>query len=393
MTTLQTLHNPLLDPIAGDNPGGIDVSFSAPFDAIRDARRQDDASLAQGDWETERKSAQWPQVKTLCEDILAGQSKDMQVAAWYTEAMARQDGFAGLTAGLQVLDSVLHDFWEFCYPAYDPDDLDERAGKIEWLNNQLPLVIREIPVTSAAAGGYSWLKWEESRAVDNLGLKDPDARERAIASGKLAGDGFDKAVQASGRAYYETLHTQIQSAILIAATLEQHVDQHFGGDAPSLKDMRQAIAACNELVGRLLVRLGGNDKSISVPSAGMANSDANQPASHTVSNAVNNNSQTGSDERIAAPHGDSDPAIPQVYAAVAQPVGAITNRNDAITALRNVAKYFRHNEPHSPVALLAERAANWAEMPLEQWLGAVIKDQATLDQLRELLDFQEGSSS
>jgi len=379
---MTTPHNLLLDPIAGANPGGIDVSFSAAFDGIREARRQDDASLAQGDWETERKSAQWPQVIALCEDILAGQSKDMQVAAWYTEALARQDGFAGLATGLQVLDSVVHDFWEFCYPAYDPDDLDERAGKIEWLNNQMPLVIREIPVTSAAAGGYFWLKWEESRAVDNLGLKDPDARERAIASGKLAGDGFDKAVQASGRAYYETLHAQIQSATLIAATLEQHVDQHFGNDSPSLKDLRQAIAACNELVGRLLVQLGGNATSRAASVAPIASglSSATQQAT------------TG--EPVAAPYDEADPALRMAQARVIpQPMGAIVTRNDAIAALRNVAKYFRSNEPHSPVALLAERAANWAEMPLEQWLGAVIKDQSTLDQLRELLDIRGTSES
>jgi len=379
---MTTPHNLLLDPIAGANPGGIDVSFSAAFDGIREARRQDDASLAQGDWETERKSAQWPQVIALCEDILAGQSKDMQVAAWYTEALARQDGFAGLATGLQVLDSVVHDFWEFCYPAYDPDDLDERAGKIEWLNNQMPLVIREIPVTSAAAGGYFWLKWEESRAVDNLGLKDPDARERAIASGKLAGDGFDKAVQASGRAYYETLHAQIQSATLIAATLEQHVDQHFGNDSPSLKDLRQAIAACNELVARLLVQVGGNAASRAAPVAPMASS------------ALSATPQASSGEPIAAPRDETDPVPPMAQAhVIPQPMGAIISRNDAIAALRNVAKYFRSNEPHSPVALLAERAANWAEMPLEQWLGAVIKDQGTLDQLRELLDIPEKSSS
>lgn len=64
---------------------------------------------------------------------------------------------------------------------------------------------------------------------------------------------------------------------------------------------------------------------------------------------------------------------------------------DAIHALWEVARYFRHNEPHSPVALLAERAAGWAEMPLEQWLAAVIKDQSTLGQLRELLDIPVAS--
>ena len=73
-------------------------------------------------------------------------------------------------------------------------------------------------------------------------------------------------------------------------------------------------------------------------------------------------------------------------------VGLIVNRNDAVRALREVAAFFRHNEPHSPVALLVERAASWAEMPLEKWLASVIKDQTTLSQLRELLDVKEISA-
>lgn len=68
--------------------------------------------------------------------------------------------------------------------------------------------------------------------------------------------------------------------------------------------------------------------------------------------------------------------------------GRISNRIQAIRALGDIANYFRANEPHSPVALLVERAARWAEMPMENWLASVIKDQGTLDQLRELLDIQ-----
>ena len=81
--------------------------------------------------------------------------------------------------------------------------------------------------------------------------------------------------------------------------------------------------------------------------------------------------------------------------AVAAPmaVGLLVNRADAIRALREAARYFRHNEPHSPVALLAERAANWAEMPLEQWLATVIKDEGTLGQLRELLDIKPATGT
>ena len=60
-------------------------------------------------------------------------------------------------------------------------------------------------------------------------------------------------------------------------------------------------------------------------------------------------------------------------------------------SLRAAAAFFRGAEPHSPVAFLVERAANWAEMPLDAWLAEVIKDGPTLAQLRELLDLKRTS--
>lgn len=345
----------LLEPIPGDDICGTDLSYSTVFDEIREARRQDDPSLAQGDWETEVKTAHWPRVRELAEEVLRCRSKDLQVAAWYTEAMARLQGFEGLAVGLGVMEGLVGDFWEFCYPTLDPEDLEERASKIEWLNRQMPLVIREIPLTERGSGGYSWLRWEESRTIDNIGLKDPAAREKAVADGKISGEIFDKAVQISGRGYYEKLHAQIRTSVSVAATLERRVDERFGPDAPSLKDLRRALQDCDELVGKLLARLGGGTQV------------ATSPASD-------------------GKEGDSMSAT--VSASTPMAVGLIVNRADAIRALREAARYFRHNEPHSPVALLAERAANWAEMPLEQWLASVIKDESTLGQLRELLDIR-----
>lgn len=347
----------LLEPIPGDDICGVDLSYSTEFDEIREARRHDDPSLAQGEWETERKVANWPRVKELTQEILLARSKDLQAAAWYAEALTRQQGFAGLALGLRVLEGLLAHFWEFCYPAFDPDDLEERASKLEWLNRQMPLVVRDIPITDRGSGGYSWLKWKESRAIDNLGLKDPVAKEKAVQDGKITGEIFDKAVQTSGRGYYEKLHQQIVEAVDAMGALEKQVDERFGMDAPGLKDLRQSILACEELVGKLIARLGGS-----------------------VANAGNGESQ---DRQGSA-------AIPVASAqnAASHAVGVIYNRRDAVNALREVARYFRQHEPHSPVALLAERAANWAEMPLEKWLESVIKDDGTLSQLKELLDIQ-----
>jgi type VI secretion system protein ImpA len=38
------------------------------------------------------------------------------------------------------------------------------------------------------------------------------------------------------------------------------------------------------------------------------------------------------------------------------------------------------------VAYLAEKAAKWGELPLHEWLRAVVKDPAQLAQFDELLD-------
>ena len=42
-----------------DQPCGDDLSFSAAFDQIQEARRFDDPTLAQGEWVTEVKEADW----------------------------------------------------------------------------------------------------------------------------------------------------------------------------------------------------------------------------------------------------------------------------------------------------------------------------------------------
>lgn len=352
----QNLLERLIAPIPGDHPCGEDVSFSTAYDDVREARREDDPSLAQGDWETDLKTAQWPKVRQLCEDILCNKSKDLQIACWYVEALCKLHGFEGLHFGLQVLEVLLTDFWEFFYPDLVPDDLEERAGKIDWLNRQLPMAVRNIPLTDKASGAYPWLKWDESRAVDNLGLKDAEAKDRAIAGGKLSGELFDRAATASGLKFYQKLHGNILHAKDRLALLEKHVDERFGAESPGLKEVRMAVRDCDEVVARIVVRLGGNNAASATTEQGVQEHEAGIP---TTAGTV-----------------------------AAQPVaiGELRSRADAVRALRQVSQFFKQNEPHSPVALLADRAAKWAEMPLERWLASVIKDDSTLNQLRELLD-------
>jgi type VI secretion system protein ImpA len=68
--------------------------------------------------------------------------------------------------------------------------------------------------------------------------------------------------------------------------------------------------------------------------------------------------------------------------------GQVAHRDQALAQLRQVAEFFRRTEPHSPVAYLAEKAARWGEQPLHAWLRSVIKDDASLARLEDLLGIE-----
>jgi type VI secretion system protein ImpA len=68
------------------------------------------------------------------------------------------------------------------------------------------------------------------------------------------------------------------------------------------------------------------------------------------------------------------------------------DRSEALRRLAAVAEFFRKTEPHSPISYLVQRAARWGEMPLEEWLREVIKDDVVLGGVRETLGIKEASS-
>ena len=62
---------------------------------------------------------------------------------------------------------------------------------------------------------------------------------------------------------------------------------------------------------------------------------------------------------------------------------SLASKEAALRALGEIAGFFRRTEPHSPVAYLLERAVLWANMPLEQFLAELIRDESTLSSIRE----------
>jgi type VI secretion system protein ImpA len=360
----------LLAPIEGENPAGESLRYAGIYDQIQEARRSDD-DLAQGEWVREIKASDWAAVIEMATDALATRSKDLQIATWLGEALVKQHGFAGLRDGLRLLCELQERFWDSLYPEVEDGDLEFRAAPLEWLNEKLPASIRQVPVAHAADGeGYSWLRWQESRTVDNLGRQSPEALQAALAEGKITGEQFDKAVAAVPRANYEKLFEDVLESAEECGRLDQLLDKHFGREAPGLSGIKKAIEDCRALIESIVKKKGGLEPEP-------------RPARRTPA------PEAGVEGLRDTPsHFSGSPPFEGGMMSL-EP----QDRADALRRLAAVATYFRNTEPHSPISYLVQRAVRWGEMPLEQWLEDVIHDASVLSTVRETLGLKESDGN
>src|SRR5262249_45523533 len=95
----------LLAPIAGAKPAGEALSFT-DRKKLDDARKEiNPEAFAPNDPRRPDKPQppDWPGIEKLTQDLLAGTTKDLLVAARLTEALVKQHGFRGLRDGLRLM--------------------------------------------------------------------------------------------------------------------------------------------------------------------------------------------------------------------------------------------------------------------------------------------------
>src|SRR6267154_860993 len=170
----------LLNPIPGENPSGQNLRYDLVYDKIREARRAEEElqlseEAAKRDvWARPVKKADFVQVIKLSTEALSKRTKDLQIAAWLTEALLGQEGIAGLTQGLDLLRGLIESFWSTLYPEVEEGDLQMRAGPIEWVGALLENQVHKVPLTK---NKLDWFKFQESRRVGyEVDAKGNDAK-------------------------------------------------------------------------------------------------------------------------------------------------------------------------------------------------------------------------
>lgn len=351
--------NELLAPIPGSDPGGSDASFSDQFDRIREARRADDTGLSQGDWQTELKVADWRVAQSLSEDILLRTSKDLQAAVWLGEAVISRFGLEGAKDSFDLLAGMLDTYWGSMYPRADDGDLEERAGKLAWFNTyggralQLMMLNDDVHAPMTLAG------WMDSREVDNLGRQNAEAYQAAIDENRINGETFDSRAQAIPDAIVAERIEQAAASREAFARFSALSDSRLGRDAPSLAAIDDALKKIQQIYAKLAVAKG---------MGGVAAVDERGDAVASAGGSVGTSANAGA----VGGGGSLDLSA-----------GSLASKEAALRAITDIAGFFRRTEPHNPVAYLLDRAVMWANMPLEDWLAEVIRDQGTLSSIRE----------
>ncbi|MFZ1930355.1 MAG: type VI secretion system protein TssA, partial [Candidatus Sulfotelmatobacter sp.] len=224
----------LLNPIDGPNPSGANLRYEPIYDKIKEARREEDQPPP-GMTERDRKVADNAQVIKLTKDVLTTKTKDLQLAAWLTEALLKQQGFAGLKDGLSLCFGLIDKFWDTVYPELEDGDAQARGAPLGFIGTKLEIPLKLVPLVEKAT--YGSIDYEQSREVgyEELAKSDDAKKKRAqlIKEGKLAPEVFDKAFEETPKKFYAQAEKDLDSSLQILSQLKEACDAKFADDGPS----------------------------------------------------------------------------------------------------------------------------------------------------------------
>ena len=137
---------------------GEDLTYTAIYDDIRQARYEEDSQLSQGVWQHDIVQADWNKVKNLCLQALETKSKDLQIVGWLIEALTMLNGFNGIASGIEVLEKFIDKYWEICYPhtADGKSDQEQKVAILEWIYETIHRRVVLLPIVEFSLYNYEY---------------------------------------------------------------------------------------------------------------------------------------------------------------------------------------------------------------------------------------------
>jgi type VI secretion system protein ImpA len=351
----------LLAPISSEAPAGSDLREEGSPDGLyfrlRDARREagaaeraaeaprDPAEPQPVDAAPVSSLAQWRIVRELAVEALAGQSKDLEIAAWLTEALLRSDGLLGLTAGSRLMTGLAEGFWDELFPQPDDEGIATRVAAVAALNGvgrdgTLIQPLRKLVLFERPTNGMPFCFYHYEQSADIAGVSDPGVRQERLDRGVLSFDVVETEAQTeTARASLGALRKQVSAAAEAWQSLGRALDERAGADGPPTGRVLDLL----EKVRVIADRFAGPETA--------ALEEAAPPVAK---------------ETAATLAPASTPAV-----------GGLASREDALRALAQIAEFFRRTEPLSPISYTLQEAVRRSRMTWPELLEEVVPDQTS----------------
>jgi type VI secretion system protein ImpA len=346
----------LVLPVSAEAPHGSDIredrSPTSDYYSIKDARNGARAAERANMFDTDDSVdtlSLWRPVLDIAPKILTNSSKDLEVLSWYTEALIRFHGFAGLRCGLQLTRQIVEKYWDNLYPEPDEDGMETKVAPLTGLNGDggegtLLTPIRNCTITTEGPSGeFSYWQYQQARDADKI--TNAEAREERFSSMGFNLQAVEAAVSSGNIEFYQQLINDLDICKSEYQILNDLLMGHCGNESPPSTNIR-------ELLDEVLrsIRYLTKDKLAHLDAAEASSGPENETMSTEAAPAViNTTNNTGA-------------------------IGPISGREDALKRLQEIAQYFRQYEPHTPLASSIDRVVSWGRMSVAELVMELVPD-------------------
>ena len=363
----------LLAPLPGDAPAGVDLredfSPQSPYYRLRDARaearaaeRAADAAetdQARGGGQDAAMPPQWRTVRDLGMKVLTEQSKDLEVAAWLTEALVRNDGLGGLAAGAKLIEGLAEAFWDSSlYPLPDEDGIATRVAPIAGLNGvggdgTLTQPLRKVALWQRPDGSKFGF-WQYEQSAELAAISDPARLEARLQTGVVPFDEMEREARSAGAARLRALREETATTLQAWQAMSDVLDSRAGADSPPTSRIRELL----QKMADVAAKYAPGDAEAAIGATPVA---------------------------TEMPRGPSAPGV-------AGADGGAT-REDMLRELGRISEFFRRTEPHSPLAYTLEEAVRRGRMSWPQLLEEIVPDRTARSAIQTALGIKPAEAS
>lgn len=375
-TPLSTLREKIPDQsfflknIAPEDPVGPSLRYGSLYDEVRLSRQEDDPRLSMGIWKTELKRADWGKIESLCVEALLTESKDLQIAAWLTEAWTSLDGIEGYMRGIQLLSGLCETFWETIHPLpQDGDDMENRLMIFEWLDTTLSSRLLLVNLTQSkydqTSFGLGFFKSAQHSDASQKRTEKNNAPARKIDPSKVIGtvEEFQKSLDQTPDAFLVKQRQNFGEASQATQAFKTMLASLLGAASPSFFQILGSLKEMERIMNTAL-------QSRMPP----------EPIVEAIETPLPDASLEST-----VPKSSSSSVAPAPLEKPSSGTLNLKTREDAYHQLGLITTFLEQNDPHSLAPQLLRQLIRWKNKNMVDIFGEIAQSPQELDVLMRLL--------